>query len=110
MPLLKKDFVKPGAVLEVLPVIKTGLPSFGLGASNEVKEYLLLTPQPGGFFDAHYKITSGTRLEVIESPKRRGEAGNSAKVKVVEQPEVVGYVFWCELRASAKLITEAPAS
>lgn len=110
MPLLKKDVVKPGAVLEVLPVIKTGLPSFGLGASNEVKEYLLLTPKPGGFFDGHYKITSGTKLEVIESPKRRGEAGNSAKVKVVEQPEVVGYVFWCELRASAKLITAAPTS
>ncbi len=108
MPLLKKDQVKPGAVLEVLPVIKTGLPSFGLGAGNEVKEYLLLTPKPGVFFDGHYKITSGTRLEVLESPKRRGEAGNSAKVKVVEQPQVVGYVFWCELRASAKLLTDAP--
>ena len=45
---------------------------------------------------------------LFESPKRRGEAGNSAKVKVVEQPQVVGYVFWCELRASAKLLTAAP--
>jgi hypothetical protein len=110
MPLLKKDQVKPGAILEVLPVIKTGLPSYGLGASNEVKEYLLLTPEPGGFLDRYYKITSGTKLEVIESTKRRGEAGNSAKVKVVEQPEVVGFVFWCELRASAKIITPAPSA
>ncbi len=110
MPLLKKDVVKPGAVLEVLPVIKSGLPSFGLGQGSQVQEHLLMTQKPGGFFDGSWKITSGTRLEVLEGPKRRGEAGNSAKVKVIGQEDVVGYVFWCELRASAKLITQAPTS
>jgi len=110
MALLKKDQIKKGAVLEVLPVIKTGLPSMGNIPGNQVKEYLLLTPQPGGFLDKYYKITSGTKLEVLEGPKRRGEGGNSAKVKVVEQPDVVGFVFWCELRASAKIVTAAPAA
>lgn len=110
MPLLKKDQIKPGTVLEVLPVIKTGLPSFGLGPGNEAKEHLLMTQTPGGLLDGSWKITSGTRLEVIEEPKRRGEAGNSAKLKVLGQPEVVGYVFWCELRASTKIITATPAA
>jgi hypothetical protein len=110
MPLLKKAQIVKGAILEVLPVIKDGLPSFGMNLGGGTKEYLLLTPKPGGFFDGHYKITSGTKLEVVEGPKRRGEAGNSAKVKVVEQPEVEGFVYWCELRASAKLITPAPAA
>lgn len=108
MPLLKKDFVKPGAILEVLPVIKSGVPTFGLGEGNQVQEHLLLTPAVGGFLDGHYKITSGTKLEVVEGVKRR-QGINTAKVRVVEQPEVTGYVYWCELRASTKLITAAPA-
>ena len=57
------------------------------------------------FIHEHKRIS-----EVVEATKRRGPAGNSAKLKVVGQENVIGYVFWCELRASAKLITEAPTA
>lgn len=106
--MLKKEQVLKGAILEVLPVIKDGLPGFGLDIGGEhSKEHLLLTAEPGGaLMGRSWGVTSGSRLEVVDKPKRR-QGINTAIVKVIGS-DVEGHVYWCELRASAKLITPAP--
>ncbi len=64
MPLLKKEQIKPGAVLEVLPVIKDGLPSFGMNLGGGTKEYLLLTPKAWRFLrrplQDHFRHQAGS--------------------------------------------------
>ena len=97
--LQKKNIVK-GSVVEVLPVIKTGLPAALSGGSSELKHLSVrrdLMLGAGG-----WGVTSGARLEVIEPPKRR-DGINTAIVKIVGT-ENIGHVYWCELRASCKQI------
>jgi hypothetical protein len=100
--MLKKQEMVPGTVLKVKPVIKTGLSGFGLNVGSDVKDHLLITPECGGFLSASWKIPSGTILEVVEGPKRRGGI-NTAIVKVPGQ-EIVGHVYWCEMLASCEIV------
>jgi len=98
--MLKKQEMVPGTVLKVKPVIKTGLPGFAPSGSD-VKDHLLVTPECGGVMFASWKVTSGTILEVVQGPRRRKEGINTAIVKVCGQ-EIVGHVYWCELRVSCE--------
>lgn len=109
MPQLKKEQMLPGAIVEVLPVIKDGVPGFGLNLGGGTKEHLTITREAGSVMDGGWGATSGTRLEIVQGPKRR-QGINTVIVKVCEQPEIVGHVYWCELRASGKLISAAPTS
>lgn len=100
--MLKKQEMVPGTVLKVKPVIKTGLPGFAPIGGSDVKDHLLITPECGGVMFASWKVTSGTILEVIQGPKRRRQGINTAIVKVRDQEEIVGHVYWCELRVSCE--------
>lgn len=105
MPMLKKEQMVQGAILEVLPIIQDGLPGYSIEPELHVKDYLLVARDPGGFLDENaWQLASGTRLEVVDGPKRRNRV-NTVIVKVCDRPEVEGHVFWCELRASTRLIT-----
>tara|TARA_Y100001933_G_C18739895_1_gene455363 strand:- start:170 stop:496 length:327 start_codon:yes stop_codon:yes gene_type:complete len=104
--MLKKADMKPGAIVEVNPVIKTGLPKsmFGdssMSGSDDRLEFLSVRKSfmlgEGG-----WNVSSGERLEIVEPPKRR-DSINGIKVKILSNGES-GMVYWCELRASCKLI------
>jgi hypothetical protein len=106
--LLKKQAVIPGVILEVLPDISTGLPPMGPGPHKLVGGFLWREyfPVYMDYFMDHWKIPSGTKMEVLAGPKRLREAGTRVKVKVLgSEQEIVGTAFWCEVRASCKIVS-----
>jgi hypothetical protein len=102
--MLKRPDIVKGAVVEVLPVIKNGIEKSGF------KDHILITAEAGSFlFGGNKGVRSGAILEIVDKPKRRGEGGTTVIVKVRGE-DVQGHVFWCELRASCKLIAPAPTA
>ncbi|HEY9793714.1 MAG TPA: hypothetical protein V6D22_25180 [Candidatus Obscuribacterales bacterium] len=110
--LLKKQNVVPGVILEILPDISTGLPPMGPGPHDLVGGFLRREHFPVyiDFFMDHWKLPSGTKMEVLCAPKRMREAGTRVKVKVLgSEQEIVGTAFWCEVRASCKIVSSPAA-
>ncbi|MGD9683009.1 MAG: hypothetical protein AB7W16_17610 [Candidatus Obscuribacterales bacterium] len=102
--MLKKEQALKGAVVEVFQ-IKKGVPGADTGPSSQ---YVLITAGAGTALSGGKGVTVGTRLEIVEPPKRRGGI-NTAVVKVLDSDEdIVGHVYWCELRASCRLVTASP--
>ena len=104
--MLKKADMQPGSVVEVLPVIKSGIPKAMFGDKlfykvDDVLEHLSVRRSfeigSGG-----WKVGSAEKLEIVEPPKRR-QGVNGIKVKILSNGET-GMVYWCELRASCKLV------
>jgi hypothetical protein len=99
--MLKKEETVKGAVVEVFQ-IKKGVE----GAPTE--DYVLVTREAGSALDGGWGVRVGTTLEIIEGPKRRNGI-NTAIVKFDSQgTHQQGHVFWCELRASCRLVKAAP--
>lgn len=107
--MLKKEQMIKGTILEVLPVVQDGLPGFTIEPELHVKDNLLIALDPSNFLSENWQVPSGTRLEVVAGPKIRSRV-NTVIVRVCDEPDIEGHVFWCELRASAKLIAAAPAA
>lgn len=107
--MLKKEQALKGAVVEVFQ-IKKGVPG---ASSGPPPQYVLITEGAGTFLSGGKGVTVGTRLEIVEPPKRR-DGINTVVVKVLDTDEdIVGHVYWCELRASCKLVTassDAPST
>ena len=104
--MLKKEQMIQGTILEVLPVIQDGLPGFTIEPELHVKDNLHIARDSSNFLSNSWEVPSGTRLEVVEGHKRRDRV-NTVIVKVCDQPEIQGHVYWCELRASTKIVTPA---
>ena len=107
--MLKKEKIVQGTMLEVLPVIQDGLPGFTLEPELHIKDNLLIARDPSNFLSNSWQVPSGTRLEVVAGPKVRSRV-NTVIVRVCDEPEIEGHVFWCELRASTKIVTPAPTA
>jgi hypothetical protein len=105
--MLKKEETIKGAIVEVFQ-IKKGVGGFPADAPSA--NGVLITAQAGGFFNGGKCASVGTKLEIVEPPKRR-DGINTVVVKIKgEDEEFQGHVFWCELRASCKLVQAAPAA
>ena len=107
--MLKKETIIKGAIVEVVRINK-GVPGAGTDAAAHPTEgYVLVTAEAGGFLNGGKGVGVGSRLEIVEGPKRRGNI-NTAVVKFpIEGGEFQGHVYWCELRASCKLVQASPA-
>jgi hypothetical protein len=97
--MLKKELMIPGSKIEVLPVIKDGLPKYG---PSDTEPHILPYLRIWGRLGSH-EVYSGEILTVIEKPKKRFTSRiNSAIVETSNG--IQGQVFWCELRISCKHI------
>ena len=102
--MLKRETTVAGATVEVLPKISAGIALSGKAGGSNVKEFLSVY-NGFEFGRGGWNVTSGTRLEILKGPKRYGEAGTRVEVKILLDGEPkIGNVFWCELRASCKLV------
>jgi hypothetical protein len=107
--MLKKQDMKPGTIVEVAQP-KSGLPKVMFGDSNvpQAPEPTYVAVRKSFMLgDGGWGVTSGEKLEIVEGPKRR-DGINGVKVKILSNGEV-GMVYWCELRASCKLVPAASA-
>lgn len=105
--MLKKEETIKGAIVEVFQ-IKKGV----AGASPDHADagYVRVTAEAGGFLNGGKGVGIGTRLEIVEPPKRR-DGINTVVVKFpIEGGEYQGHVYWCELRASCKLVQASAAT
>jgi hypothetical protein len=108
--MLKREQTIKGAVVEVVQI------KSGLGVDPINPNGILVTKEAGGFFDGGKRVPVGVQLEIVDKPKRR----NGISTVVVKFPlsdarsegkdEYTGHVYWCELRASCKLVKAAPAA
>ncbi len=107
--MLKKEQIIKGAIVEVVRINK-GVAGAGTdGAAHPTDGYVVVTAEAGGFLNGGKGAHVGTRFEIVEGPKRRGSI-NTAVVKfAIEDGEYQGHVYWCELRASCKLVQPSPA-
>lgn len=106
--MLKKEETLKGAIVEIFQ-IKKGVAGYG-GSTNEdpSQQYVLLTASAGSFLEGGHGLPVGSRLEIIDGPKRRGGI-NTVIVKYKDdERELEGHVYWCELRASCKLVEASP--
>lgn len=97
--MLKKEKTLPGAMIQIRPVIKDGVPA-NYGGGNTLP-YISLMLEPGGsaIFTgiAPAQIHSGETIEVLVGPKKY-HGINCVKVR---RGTDEGYIYWCEARASA---------
>jgi hypothetical protein len=105
--MLKKEETVKGAIVEVFQ-IKKGVP--GASPDHANAAYVAVTAEAGGILNGGKGVGVGTRLEIVEPPKRRNGI-NTVVVKFpIEGGEYQGHVYWCELRASCKLVQAASAA
>lgn len=82
--MLKKADMQPGSVVEVLPVIKSGIPKamFGDKLFSKVDDVLehLSVRRSLEIGSGGWKVSSGEKLEIVEPPKRR-QGVNGIKVR-----------------------------
>lgn len=106
--MLKKEETLKGAVVEIFQ-IKKGVAGYsGESAQNPDDQYVLLTASAGSALSGGHGLPVGSRLEIIDGPKRRGGI-NTAIVKYKDDDrELEGHVYWCELRASCRLVEASP--
>jgi len=104
--MLKKEEMIPGAIVEIYRINK-GVPGYVQGPGEP---HILVTKEAGGFFDGGKGVRVGALLEIVQGPKRRDNI-NTAIVKFdTEEGQYQGHVFWCELRASGRLVQPAPVA
>ena len=110
--MLKREQTIKGAVVEVVQI------KSGLGAAPINARGILVTKEAGGFFDGGKGVPVGMQLEIVDKPKRRNGI-STVIVKIAlakddsggdDQGNYIGHVYWCELRASCKLVKAAPAA
>ena len=99
--MLKKDDMKPGTKVRI-KVLKDGVPCSGdFNAENCVSIFTFKNGQMGFWSQLHV----GDQLLILQGPKKVGPEHriNAVNVKLVGK-KVVGFIYWCSLRASGELI------
>lgn len=95
---LKKDLCTPGARVILKDTLKDGVPaSLTSTVWGEKHDPRIEAVRVGGV-----DCGPGTELEIVKKPRRIDGRVNSVRVRIVNQPEIEGEVYWCELRASAR--------
>jgi len=108
--MLKKEETIKGAIVEVFQIKKGVAGASNDPASDPSSGYVRVTAEAGGFLNGGKGVGIGTRLEIVAPPKKRNGI-NTVIVKFpVEGGEYEGHVYWCELRASCKLVEPSPAA
>ena len=94
----KKDML-PGTKLQINAQPKRGV-VLAAGDDQNIP-YVHMTLSAGSFLDGHRAIYPGDIVEVVSGPKRKNSTNT---ILVRDAAGVEGYVFWCEMRASATKI------
>lgn len=106
--MLKKEETIKGAIVEVFQIKKGVAGASNHPSSDPISGYVLVTPEGGGFFGGGKGVGIGTRLEIVAPPKKRNGVNTVVVKFAIEGGEYEGHVYWCELRASCKLIKASP--
>lgn len=99
--MLKKEETIKGAIVEVFQ-IKKGVA--GASPDHANAAYVTVTAEAGGFLNGGKGVGIGTRLEIVAPPKKRNGINTVVVKFAIEGGEYEGHVYWCELRASCKLV------
>lgn len=108
--MLKKEETIEGAIVEVVRINKGVGGAGSEGAAHPTEGYVLVTAEAGGFLNGGKGVGIGTRLEIVAPPKKRNGINTVVVRFPIEGGVYEGHVYWCELRASCKLVQLSPAA